>query len=371
LPSSRVLATDLAVSRNTVVSVFDSLVAEGVLTAAQGSGTFVARATHEAMPAASFEVPGEPRFDLRPGRPERGSFPTAKWLNATRHGAAAAESHPGAFPDAGTIELRSAVAAYLARARGVDTDPHNIVVCSGFRGACTLLATVLRRLRRTTVAVEDPSLPAAPDVWTAAGLQVVDLGVDAEGAVVEQLDDTVDAAVVTAAHQFPLGGTLAPQRRLSLLDWATRHDAFVIEDDYDGEFRFDKRPIAALQRSDPDHVIYIGSTSKTLDPHLRLGWLVLPTELYAPRRNRLQRALGDLGIMPPGIPAGLHSVVPVPDDEAVVRIADVSGLALHTLGRYSRGPHDRAMVVGFATPRRHDFSESISHLVDALARARS
>jgi len=411
LPATRDLAADFGIARNTVVAAIDDLVAEGMLTTRPRAGVFVARGASAATPANTPAPTGRPKYDLRPGRPEHGSFPAARWLAATRRAALSSATSDGG--GAGVLELRIELAAYLSRARGVETTADAIVICAGFRTACTLLAAAFRSLGLTSIAIEDPSLPGIDRPWHTAGLAVVDLDVDDDGADVERLSKYDDAVLLTPSHQFPIGGALSPARRQFVTDWAVANTRFIVEDDYDGEFRFDRRPIAALQRSAPEHVIYAGSASKTLDPGLRLGWLALPPDLvhpviaasedltggppilnqlaladfirtgeyerhirrqrreYARRRAHLQQALHAAHVFVPGIPAGLHALIPVDEDqenrlgERRARVDD--GLAVHTLSRYSRSHSRRsAIVAGFATPPRTQFAPAIETLVDLL-----
>jgi GntR family transcriptional regulator/MocR family aminotransferase len=162
----------------------------------------------------------------------------------------------------------------------VAAEPERVLVCTGITQAVGLLARALRRAGVTRVAVEDPGFPVHRMVLAREGLQVVPIPVDGGGLVVDALDAAdVGAVLVTPSHQFPLGMALAPQRRAALVEWAAAREAWVLEDDYDGEYRFDRDPVGALQALAPAHVVYLGSASKTLAPALRLGWAVLPPGL--------------------------------------------------------------------------------------------
>jgi GntR family transcriptional regulator/MocR family aminotransferase len=193
--------------------------------------------------------------------------------------------------------VRSALADYLARARGVVTDPELLVVCAGFSHALSLLARVLRRRGVRVMAMEDPCLRWHRDVVATAGLDVVPIEVDDDGARTQLLDDTDAGAVVLApAHQFPLGVVLSPERRAAAIAWARNGGGFVIEDDYDAELRYDRTPIGALQSLDPDRVAFTGTVTKSLAPGLRLGWMVVPElsstrwSSFATRRTAIRRS---------------------------------------------------------------------------------
>src|SRR4051794_19635662 len=262
LPSSRALARDLGVARGTVSQAYEQLVAEGYLTARQRSGIRVApQAATGATPAEAdafslgqlyrSSVPG---IDLLPGRPDLSLFPRRQWLAATRH---VLQSVPnagfGRADRAGAEELRRALAGYLGRARGVVTDPDRIIVCAGFSHALRLVCLALRRSGADAVAVEDPFEPDFRGVAERAGLRPVAVPVDRDGLVADELTDEA-AVVVTPAHQYPLGVTMSPERRARLLAWARETGAFVLEDDYDGEFRYDRQPVGALQGLATHHV---------------------------------------------------------------------------------------------------------------------
>ncbi|MEE4544270.1 PLP-dependent aminotransferase family protein [Streptomyces sp. V4-01] len=377
LPATRRLADQLGLSRGTVKAAYDQLVAEGYLTARQGSGTAVAQRPGGGAAAAARPVRdlAAPRHDLRPGSPDVTAFPAAAWLRATRRALAAAPSAAYDYGDPrGRIELRTALAEYLGRARGVAADPERIVVTTGYVQALALLV----RTTGGTVAMEDPGLSFHREVVRRNGGRVVPLPTDARGARSDLLGGPVraDTVVVTPAHQYPTGVTLHPQRRLALTAWARREGGMVVEDDYDGEFRYDRQPVGALQGMAPDHVAYVGTASKTLGPALRLGWIVLPPHLVEPvaqtklhsdfhtrvieqltlaemiaghdydrhvRAGRLRyRRRRDLLVSrltgryaPAGIAAGLHALVALPaggpGEAAVQRQAARLGLAVGTL----------------------------------------
>ncbi|MGY1499200.1 MocR-like pyridoxine biosynthesis transcription factor PdxR [Streptomyces sp. QTS52] len=410
LPATRRLADELGVSRGTVKAAYDQLVAEGYLTARQGAGTQVA-----ALPAVDAGPPEAhararvPRFDLRPGSPDVGTFPADAWLRALRRAMATAPSLAYDYGDPrGRIELRTALSAYLGRARGVLAPPERIVITSGYVQGLALLTRVLDG---ATIAMEDPGLPFHREVVRRAGGRVVPVGVDERGARVEELAALhgVSAVVVTPAHQYPTGVTLHPERRRALTDWARARDGLIVEDDYDGEFRYDRQPVGALQGMAPGQVAYIGTASKTLGPALRLGWMVLPPHLvdavadaklhsdhhtetigqlalaelitshaydrhvracrlrYRRRRDRLVELLGARRNVR-GIAAGLHALVEVADEAAVLARAEEAGLAVGHLGEHWHAPgagaagRAQGLVVGYGTPRERVYPEALEVL---------
>src|SRR4051812_7946985 len=282
LPSSRQLAADLGLARNTVADAYNQLVAEGWLVARQGSGTRVARRVpdRDGDPGRPVTGSAATRYDLRAGMPDLASFPASAWSAALRRSLAASPVEAFGYGDPrGRPELREGLAGYLARARGVRADPERIVVCSGFAQGLALLCSVLPE--RTAVAVEAYCLGVSRQIISGHGLQLSPLPVDEHGAAVDTLTDEA-AVVLTPAHQFPLGPSLAPSRRSAVVDWAAESGGIVVEDDYDGEFRYDRHPVGAMQALAPDHVVYVGTASKTLAPGLRLAWLVLPNALVEP-----------------------------------------------------------------------------------------
>lgn len=416
LPSSRSLAADLGIARNTVADAYADLNAEGWLTARQGSGTRVA---DRAVPTPPTRRPfprrasGRLPYDLVPGTPDLASFPRAEWLKATRRALAAAPHDALGYGDPrGRPELRTALADYLARVRGVRTDPGRIVVCSGFAHGLRLLCEVLRARGARTLAVESYGLDVHWDLAARAGLTTTPLPFDSLGTRAQDPGDA-DAVLLSPAHQFPLGGALRPERRAAAVDWARRTGGLILEDDYDGEFRYDRQAIGALQNLDPDHVAYLGTASKSLAPGLRLGWMVLPPSLipdavahgggrsvsvleqltlaefltsgaydrhvraarlrYRRRRDSLVESLAtrapDVRIT--GIAAGLHAVLQLPPgtERSVVQAATWQNLAVHGLSRFRHPATDTvagdALVVGYATPPDHAWASTL----DALCRA--
>ncbi|MEU9354647.1 PLP-dependent aminotransferase family protein [Streptomyces griseoloalbus] len=280
LPSSRDLAADLGVSRGLITEAYEQLTAEGYLRSGRGAGTWVGEAVRAARPRAHDLAPRTPgaRADFVPGTPDLSLFPRPAWAAAQRDVLAGLPHRELGYPDPrGLPRLRTALAGLLARRRGVVADPERIVVVSGVAQAMTLLGFALHARGLRSVGVEDPGSPQHAALYASAGVTAVPLPVDGEGIAVEPLRASgARAVVVTPAHQFPTGIAYSARRRAELLDWARSVDGIVLEDDYDGDFRYDRAPVGALQGLDPERVAYTGSVSKSLAPGLRLGWLLVP-----------------------------------------------------------------------------------------------
>ena len=435
LPATRALAAELNLARNTVSAAYDQLVAEGFLSARTGSGTVVA-----ALPRSRPHPPAEladapaPRYDLRPGSPDVTAFPTAAWLRSARRALQAAPAAAFDYGDPrGRPELRATLADYLGRTRGVLADPARIVITSGSAQSLALLAGVLHGPGRagamggSGIAMEDPGLPFHRDVVRHARCRVVALPVDDRGARTDLLGTgelgQVKAALVTPAHQYPTGATMRPDRRHALTQWARDRGGLVIEDDYDGEFRYDRQPVGALQGMAPDHVAYLGTASKTLGPALRLGWMVLPERLMEPvldakrhtdlhtetigqltladlitchayerhvrsarlrYRRRLEllvRRLAGGRFTVHGIAAGLHVAIQLPGpvstpglstEDDLLRRALAHGLALGDLRGHwhdPAAPHPPGVIVGFGTPGESAYPAALDMLARVLSYA--
>ncbi|MEU8996743.1 PLP-dependent aminotransferase family protein [Streptomyces caniferus] len=432
LPPYRSLAADLGIARNTVADAYAELVAEGWLSARQGSGTHVARghlpdgvrgSTEPPAPARApaHRVPASrPTHNLLQGQPNAASFPRTAWLAAARRALTAAPHDAfGPGDPRGRPELRRALADYLARTRGVRTDPERIVVCSGFAHALRLL---LPAVLPGPLAVEGYGLPFHRRLLATAGIPTHPLDLDERGADTEQLThlDGIGAALLTPAHQFPTGVPLHPDRRAAAVNWARATGSYLLEDDYDGEFRYDRKPVGALQGLDPERVLYLGSVSKSLSPAVRLGWMVLPAGLvdavleakgereawagvtdqltlaeflthgaydrhirrmrqrYRRRRDQLIDAVTTHAphLTVTGISAGLHAVLQLPDGTAAsdehtaLRAARWQGLALDGLSDYrhpaTTTPPRHGLVVGYATPTDSAYSGALEALCRAL-----
>jgi GntR family transcriptional regulator / MocR family aminotransferase len=285
LPSTRELARELGVSRGLVQECYNQLLAEGYLTSQIGSATRVAAGARPALAPAPPALVPPPRLiaDFRSGVPDLASFPRGDWVWATREACRRVAAPDLDYGDPrGSAELREVLAAYLRRVRAAAAAPGRIVVCTGFAQGLNLVLRVLTGLGVRLAALEDPghgdlAVSDSARAARAAGVDVVRVPVDELGLDVAALEASgARVVVVTPAHQSPTGVVLAAQRRHALVDWAARHDGFIIEDDYDSEFRYDREPVGVLQGLAPDRVFAIGTVSKSLAPAVRLGWVLVP-----------------------------------------------------------------------------------------------
>jgi GntR family transcriptional regulator/MocR family aminotransferase len=329
LPASRLLAKQLGVSRMTVVNAFEQLLAEGYLEGRMGAGTFVSAHLPEDFLQTSGFKRQERHEKPLPRKVILSAFgnrlaPHSKTIlqhhGATalvpfQHGVAALNEFPFgvwakiaqrwqrnpplpvlSYGDAvGFQPLREAVAAHLAAARGVHCTPEQIIITNGTQQALDLISRVFLSAAEE-VCLEDPGYLGARDIFAAAGARIVPVPIDDEGFDLQTArarSRNARLIYVTPSHQFPLGVTMSLSRRLSLLEWARERDAFIIEDDYNSEYRYAGRPLSSLQGLDRDgRVIYVGTFSKTIFPALRLGYLVVPPDLLAV--FAAARALNDL-----------------------------------------------------------------------------
>jgi GntR family transcriptional regulator/MocR family aminotransferase len=287
LPASRALAADLGIARSTVTECYSELVAEGWLVARHGSGTRVADRVQPMATLDASRTQAGPRaaHRLEPGAGDYADFPRTPWLAAARRVFAAAPHSAFGYGDPlGLMDLRVALANYLSRVRGVYADPEQIVITSGFHHGLGIIARALKSVGAEAVAVESYGLDIYRGVLDDEGLAIPPLAVDEHGARVEDLGLLANqpaAVLLTPAHQFPTGYALSAERKASVLEWARRAGGVILEDDYDGEFRYDRRPIGALQGLAPEHVVYFGTASKSIAPALRLGWMVVPKRLLS------------------------------------------------------------------------------------------
>jgi GntR family transcriptional regulator / MocR family aminotransferase len=297
VPSTRDLARQIGVSRRVVVDAYEQLAAEGYLLLRQGARPRVAEdiAVAGAEEARAARAAPPPRYDFRPSVPDVAAFPRAAWLRSLREGLSAIADHDLAYGDPRGVEpLRAALADYLGRVRGVVADTEHVVVTNGYQQSLGLVCHALAGRGAKRIAIEDPSFPEQRDIAARAGLEAVPARVDDGGIRIDELERTdADAVALTPAHQHPTGVVLAGERRTALLAWLRGRGAIAIEDDYDAEFRYDRAAVGALQGLDPDRVVYAGSTSKTLAPALRLGWMVVPGGLLEEVSH--QKLIADMG----------------------------------------------------------------------------
>ena len=302
LPSTRSLAAEWGVSRTTVTVAYEQLSAEGYLETRQGAPTQVARGLGRSSARPQFApVTGSDRLsafgqrlsdfplppvaskeplvaDFRYGDLASADFPLLAWRKAVTAALLRRRTRLRYGDPRGSADLRRALQGYLWRARGLRCEPEQIVVVNGSQQGLDLCARLLLN-PGDRVAMEDPGYDVAHQIFMAAGAEVVPVAVDREGLQTEELSDA-RLAYVTPSHQFPLGGVLSAGRRRELLAWAQSNGAFVVEDDYDSEYRFDIALIPPLQAlDDAGRIIYLGTVSKTLSPTLRLGYLVVPVAL--------------------------------------------------------------------------------------------
>ncbi|WP_422769838.1 PLP-dependent aminotransferase family protein [Plantactinospora sp. WMMC1484] len=291
VPPSRALAEELGCSRWVVTEAYAQLVAEGYLAARVGSATRVSWSPRSAAPRRhGSAAPAQPpvRYDLAPGLPDLRAFPRRRWAEAVHSVTGSAARYDLGPPDpAGHPALRRTLADYLRRSRGAEAQPGSVAVCAGITDGLFRICRALRAEGITDVAVEDPGWGRLREAVIGAGLRVQPVRVDVDGVRPDDLRrrGPVRAVVVGAAHQFPTGAMLSPRRRAELVHWARAVDGYVVEDDYDSEFRYDRRPIAAVQGLDPRRVFLVGSVSKTLSPALGLGWMVTPAVLLPVLRS--------------------------------------------------------------------------------------
>lgn len=434
LPSTRALADELAVSRNTVLNAYEQLTAEGYVEGMEGSGTFVANILPEQLlttPKSHVPATTQPQGAAAPapilsqraraqmtspqiapilprmadGRPHPFSlgmsaldaFPHQLWSRlVARHASHISAGDLVYQAAAGYRPLREAIAEYATVARGVHCTPEQIVIVAGAQGALDLASRVLLN-PGDPVWIEDPGYVGARGAFLGAGAHIVPVPVDHEGLVVDvgiERAPQARMAYVTPSHQFPLGVIMSVSRRLSLLQWARAANAYILEDDYDGEYRFAGRPLATLKALDKaERVIYIGTFSKVLSPALRIGYLILPpplvepflavrrlidfhtpileqaalaefiTEghfvrhlrrmrlLYAERRAALLEALRTLPLDVQAAPVGSHCIAWLPaavDESRLLQRAIADDLNLWLVSKYSIEPLARqGLLIGY------------------------
>jgi GntR family transcriptional regulator / MocR family aminotransferase len=437
LPSSRELARALGISRGMVQECYGQLLAEGYLTTRTGSATRVAdisgqQAGDEAAVGPAGVSPLAPRepielpliADFQPGVPDLSSFPRADWAWAVKQACTHAASAELGYGDPrGIAVLREVLAGYLRRVRAAAVSPERMIISTGFaQGINLVLRALASQSSVRCMAFEDPGYGSAQADETvravmAMGVRVTYVPVDAQGVVVSELAASgAQAVVVTPAHQSPTGVVLSPARRHALIDWARRSGGYVIEDDYDSEFRYDKEPVGSLQGLAPDRVFLLGTASKSLAPAIRLGWVHAPSPLapavaaekemsdrgsctldqlalatllttgrydrhlrrmrtvYASRRAALTDAfaLHAPRVKLTGLAAGFHAVAPLPsgaDEMAVIAATRERRVGMHGIGGYRSNPDiaaPPALVLGFGNVRERAIEPAIAAVSDLL-----
>lgn len=441
LPSSRDLAEQLDVSRTVTLLAYDQLLAEGFVVGRSGSGTYVSSGVGTRQPvrsqesaelrlsrfgssaAAASSMVNFPRrrgralaYDFAYGRSDLEIFPFEMWRRILlRCARKAPVSDLDYGPAGGNVALREAICTHLRRSRAVVCEPSQVIVVNGSQQALDLIARILIE-RGDRVAIEDPGYQGTREVLRAAGARLLPVSVDREGLDPALLPRRASIAFVTPSHQFPTGAILSLARRLELLQWATRANAVVVEDDYDGEFRYESQPLESLQGLDRDsRVIYIGTFSRTVFSALRIGYLIAPTRLVeaftaakwlcdrhtatleqqtlaefisngmyerylrrvrrrnAARRNALlesiHKHLGDRAEIT-GEGAGAH-VVLWPrhrvDEKAVITAASARGVGVYGISPYFlKGPARTGIMLGYSRMKETEIREGIRRLSEVL-----
>ncbi|KAA9150001.1 PLP-dependent aminotransferase family protein [Amycolatopsis acidicola] len=428
LPPSRELAQRLAVSRNTVTAAYELLAAEGFVHAKAGAGTFVSSGARrverppaevsELRPAEVWDsVPDPPlrfaveaEFDFRAGAPDVRLFPFETWRRLVTEQLRGSRPEVLTYGDPrGHAGLRAEIARQLSLSRNVRAGPEDVLVTNGSQQALDLAARVLL-CPGDVVAVEDPGYPPPRQLFTTLGARLAAVPVDGEGIVVDRIPAGCRLVYVTPSHQFPLGTSMSPARRVALIEWAKRNDAAILEDDYDTEFRYTGRPLEPLHSLDnAGRVLYVGSFSKVLLPALRLGFLIAPPGLrealgkakyltdwhsasvgqaalarflaeggfaryvrkmrreYRKRHDLVRRILEEdfAGLLEP-LPsdAGLHlSAYSSIDARPVVRAARRAGVRLYALGDFTeRRDSLQGLVFGFGSVPLEDIGPGLRRL---------
>jgi GntR family transcriptional regulator / MocR family aminotransferase len=453
LPPTRRSKDFFGISRNTAAEIYENLVNEGLIVARRGSGAYVAEQPAAAASPArvALHEPVDPRLnpiwsgaditdamsfwqdprgddnpighiELRPALVDARLFPFDLFRQVSAKQLRGLERKPAGFKspygNQGNYRLRDAITRHIALTRGVVCNQGDVIVTSGAQQAFDLLARTLVRAGDTVVAIEDPGYPPMRAAFAAAGARVVPVGVDPEGLIVEDLPQAAGIVCVCPSHQFPLGVALSSERRKSLLAWARRSGAVIVEDDYDGEFRFEGGPLEALRSADnADVVFYVGTFSKCMLPALRIGFVVTPgwalrtltaakncmdwhcstpiqlgiagfiaegllsrhvrrmRETYRRRRKVLLETLETtLGDRLETIPShyGMHVTALARDgadlDVAARELAQ-EGVRIHSLSRYHLGPTNRSgLVFGYGTADGPELREGLARLKHVLHR---
>jgi GntR family transcriptional regulator / MocR family aminotransferase len=425
LPSSRELARQLGLSRGLVQECYGQLQAEGYLTGVVGSGTRVAAgpaAFDPPRPATPVPAPARPRIDFASGVPDLAAFPRDDWAWAVREACRTVAVADLDYGDPrGDPRLRAVLAGYAARVRAAVTDPDRVLVCSGFAQGASLVLRTLVRAGYHRIAVEnpgngDPARSASSRAALRIGGELRHVPVDEHGVDVDALAASgAQVVVVTPAHQSPTGVVLTAERRHALVAWARATDGFVVEDDYDSEFRYDRDPVGVLQGLAPERVFTIGTVSKSLAPTIRVGWVFAPPAFaealaeeklladrgtpgldqvalallvesgrfdrhlrrmrarYARRRTALVDALARHApaVRLTGLAAGFHAVAHLPEgvgEEFVVTGAGRRGVGLYGMSafRVDGATTPPQLVLGFGNLGDRAVAEGIATVADLL-----
>lgn len=420
LPSTRELARQLGVSRGLVVECFDQLHAEGYLTTRPGSATRVSPGARPVGPPAPAPVPAPappaPPIDFAPAVPDLAAFPRADWGRSVTEVCRDAATAAFGYEDPrGSPGLRTVLASYLGRVRGAAAEADRIVITTGFAQGLVLALTALRTLGVDRVAFEDPGYDETGRfACRYAGVGLVPVPVDDHGLRVDALAATnARAVVVSPAHQWPTGVVLSPARRLALAHWAATTGGWIIEDDYDAEFRYDREPVGVVQGLAPHRVVHIGTASKTMAPTLRLGWALCPADLagpisdlkhrvdrgspgieqlalarmlesgrfdrhlrrmrkvYAGKRAALVAAVAEHAptVILSGLAAGFHAVASLPagaDEASVIARARERGVGLYGMGAHRSSGGPPQLILGFGQLSERAIQQGIAGIADLL-----
>ena len=434
LASSRELAARLGIARGIILEAIDQLKLEGYLTTSRGSGTWVVGGLvwnrEKTVPGQS-DIPrqsnsprsSDPTTDadrreadlsFAPGMPDMALFPRRAWLTCYHDAMEyASDQELGYSPPVGNILLREAIAAHVREVKGINTDPEHIVIAAGASQCFSILATLFDPCK---VFMEDPQAPFVRRVFTGHGVRMTWIPVDEEGIIPDAIPPTgAHYLYVTPNHQFPLGGTLSAARRVQLLTRARETGSWIIEDDFDSEFRYGGKPVAPLQVMDPDQVIYVGTFSKILSPALRLGFMIVPPELririkmaklrwdfwneslqqkalalfierghlarhltrsHRSYRNKNSYLIQKIETAMPGSwqilgnATGMHLVIKpvngsVEKTRMIVQALKAKSIQIQTVGEYCRENHtfDDTLIIGYGNHK----TEELDRLVDELA----
>lgn len=413
LPSTRALATQLGVSRGSIVTAYDQLAGEGYLSTAHGSGTTVNPDLHVLKPVkserkgASISTP-PPLLDLRPGLPDTATLADSAWRSAWREACA---NPPTRMPAQGLLQLRVEIADHLRQMRGLMVEPEQIIVTAGAREGLSLLLRAMDHFP-VKLGVESPGYPSLRRIPQVLGHETIDVRTDESGLVPSDLPSNLHALLITPSHQYPYGGSLPADRRTALVTWAETHDVLLIEDDFDSELRYIGMPLPPLRALAPDRTILLGTFSSVLTPQVACGYLIAPTalaqqltelrgilgqpvgaitqhalatylasgalrrrtqrlrRLYRHRRSIVQKTLGDLPtaqLRP--INGGLHAVLicEKPQEEITATLTS-RGLSVTALSHYWGGDSaDNGIVFGFGSHDEDTLEWILAEISDAVS----